>query len=158
MFSVADVSLKNEGYFFEEFKIGDSAAFERRISEEDVGSFAKVTGDWNPIHFDDSYARDMGFPEGKIIPGMLIGSMVATLIGTIFPGYGSILGEIRRMKLRKTVPVGALLRAEVTVKGKRAIESSGNKGLVVFECRCFHDGEEVLVGEATVFVPRKMFS
>lgn len=71
------------------FKIGDSAELTRRITTEDVMGFAKLTKDYNPIHFENSAAKEQGF-ENKIVHGMLVGSLFSQIIGTELPGDGTV--------------------------------------------------------------------
>ena len=74
-----------ENLSFEQLKIGQEASFERVFSVGDINKFAEMTGDYNPLHTDNAYAREAGF-GGQIIHGMLAGSLFSTLVGMYLPG------------------------------------------------------------------------
>lgn len=64
-----------------------------RFSQEDVEAFAKLTGDDNPLHLDAEFAATTTFKR-PIMHGMLAASVFTRVLGTIFPGHGSIyLGQ-----------------------------------------------------------------
>ena len=69
--------------------IGDTYEYEFRFSQEEVIAFAQLTGDDNPLHLDPDYAATTPFKR-PIIHGMLGASVFTKIIGTRFPGYGSI--------------------------------------------------------------------
>ena len=84
-----------------------------KITEELVSAFAKVSGDFNPIHLDAEYARTTPFKR-PIAHGMLTGALLSGIMGTRFPGTGTILLE-QSVKFMKPVFVGdtALFRLNV---------------------------------------------
>ena len=57
-------------------KIGDKAQFTKQIKEEEVILFAKISGDDNPIHLDEEYAKNSIFKQ-KIAHGFLVGSLIS---------------------------------------------------------------------------------
>ena len=64
-----------------------------RFSQADVIDFARVTGDNNPLHLDAEFAANTPFKR-PIIHGMLGASVFTKILGTEFPGYGSVyLGQ-----------------------------------------------------------------
>ncbi len=77
------------GKTIEEIKVGDTARFSKTISESDVYLFAGVTGDLNPAHVNEDYAKDTFF-KTRIAHGMLSASFISTVIGTMLPGPGTI--------------------------------------------------------------------
>lgn len=89
---------------FKEIGVGDSASFERTISERDVRDFAKLSGDRNPIHLSDSYAKKTKF-GGRIVHGMFLGALCSTLIGMYLPGRNSLY-IAQMLHFRKPVRVG----------------------------------------------------
>lgn len=72
-------------YIFDELKIGQEASFGRVFSVEDIEKFAAVTGDLNPLHMDANYAAQTEF-KGRVVHGMLAGSLFSTLVGMHLPG------------------------------------------------------------------------
>ena len=74
---------------FEDLDIGMSYEMKRAFSKEEVSQFAELSYDTNPIHLDAEYAKKSMFGR-LIVPGFLTGSMFSAIIGTKFPGFGSI--------------------------------------------------------------------
>lgn len=70
-------------------KIGSQFTHSFKFSQEDVAAFARVTGDTNPLHLDADYAATTSFKR-PIIHGMLGASVFTKVLGTEYPGYGSI--------------------------------------------------------------------
>ena len=71
------------------YAIGDTHKHSFRFSQADVAAFAQLTGDNNPLHLDADYAATTVFKR-PIIHGMLGVSVFTKVIGTEFPGHGSI--------------------------------------------------------------------
>lgn len=101
---------------FEDIQIGDSASLEKNIQEEDIKTFAKLTGDRNPIHMDQSFAENSKF-GARVSHGMLTSSFISTLIGMDLPGEGSILTNIS-LDFKKPVFIGDTLLASIEVTKK----------------------------------------
>lgn len=76
-------------YSFDELKIGLSESFELQITESMVNDFAKISGDFNPLHMDSKYAESTKFGK-KICHGMLLASLFSRLIGMHIPGKKSL--------------------------------------------------------------------
>lgn len=79
---------------FEAFNIGQSARSMHQLSAERVRKFADDTGDTNPVHLDANAANAAGFP-GPIAHGLLLGSLLAGLIGSELPGPGAVIQSFR---------------------------------------------------------------
>jgi 3-hydroxybutyryl-CoA dehydratase len=69
--------------------VGSTYLYEFSFTQEDVIKFAQASGDFNPIHLDQEYARNTLFKR-TIIHGFLGGSVFSKVFGTIFPGNGTI--------------------------------------------------------------------
>ena len=78
-----------------------SADFRRVIGDEEMRLFADLTGDTNPLHFDDDFAERSRF-GGRIVHGMCTAALISTVIGTRMPGPGCIYLS---QTLRFTAPV-----------------------------------------------------
>jgi 3-hydroxybutyryl-CoA dehydratase len=130
------------------FKVGDAAEISKTINDEDVRAFAELTGDRNPVHLDEEYARTTRFGR-RIAHGMLGASLISTVLASELPGPGSVyLGQT----LRFTAPVylGDTVNARVTVKHVRE-----DKPVVTLETVCTNQrGERVVEGEAVVLLPK----
>jgi 3-hydroxybutyryl-CoA dehydratase len=132
----------------EDLSIGQSASYTRTITEADIQQFGAVSGDLNPLHFDEDYAKTTIF-RGRIAHGMLSLSFLSTVLGTQLPGAGSIfLGASVRFKA--PVRIGDTVVASCTVR-----EINSQKGRVTFDCLCKVGDTPVIEGEAMVKVPSR---
>lgn len=126
--------------------VGDTAEITRTIAESDIEAFAGVTGDRNPVHLDDEFAKNTRFGR-RIAHGMLTASLISSVLANHLPGEGSVyLGQT----LQFVAPVfpGDEVTARVTVTEVRE-----NRPIVKLETVCVNQrGETVIRGEATVLV------
>jgi len=130
-----------------DLKIGDQARMTKAFSAEDVAGFARLTGDTNPVHLDETYAKTTVFGT-RIVHGMLVGSLFGTLFGTVMPGLGTIY-VFQSLKFIRPVHLGEPVTATVTLK-----EILWEKKRAVFDCTAVNaSGETVLVGEAQLLPP-----
>ena len=136
-----------ENRTFDEIKVGDSARLVRTLTKDDINIFAAMSGDVNPAHMDEEYARSD--PFHKIIAhGMWSGSLISTLLGTKLPGPGTIyLGQT--LTFWRPVGLGDRITVSVTAKAK-----DPEKHRVTFDCQCSNEkGEVVITGTAEVLAP-----
>ena len=77
------------GKTLNELKIGDKAEFAKTISEFDIYMFAGITGDFNPAHINEDYAKQTFF-KTRIAHGILTAGLISTVIGTKLPGTGTV--------------------------------------------------------------------
>src|ERR1044071_2292022 len=128
------------------FKVGDSAEITKAIEQADIHAFADVTGDHNPVHVDEEFAKTTRFGR-RIAHGMLTASLISAVLANKLPGEGSVyLGQT----LRFVAPVfpGDEVTARVVVK-----EIREDKPIVKLETICLNQrGDIVIRGEATVLV------
>lgn len=131
-----------------EYCIGQKASAKKTITDEDVQDFARISGDYNPVHLDEEYASKTRFGR-RIVHGILVSSLISKVIGTDLPGKGTIYLS-QNLKFMKPVYIGDEIEAEVEIadwdlKKKRmklkTIVKRGN------EC--------VIEGEALVMPPEK---
>src|ERR1700750_1102445 len=97
------------------FKVGDSAELTKTIEQADIDAFARVTGDHNPVHVDEEFAKSTRFGR-RIAHGMLTASLISAVLANKLPGEGSVyLGQT----LQFVAPVfaGAEITARVAVRG-----------------------------------------
>lgn len=99
---------------FEELKIGQSYELKRVFTHEDVQRFAELSFDTNPLHTDEGFAKATQFGQ-LIVPGFLTASLFSAIIGTKFPGFGSIYLNQSMSFLRPVFP-GQEVTAVVSVK------------------------------------------
>jgi 3-hydroxybutyryl-CoA dehydratase len=103
-------------YKYSEIKLGLSEQFEIRITPEHMDMFRKITGDVNPLHADDDFAKLKGFKE-KVVFGMLSTAFLSTLAGVYLPGENSIIHNVE-IQFSKPVFVGDTLTVTGTVNEK----------------------------------------
>lgn len=130
-------------------KVGDAAELTRTITDEDVRAFAELTGDHNPVHLDEEYAKGTRFGR-PIAHGMLGASLISALLANELPGRGAVYLS---QTLRFTAPVfpGDAVTARVVVKALRE-----DKPVVTLETVCTNQrGERVVEGEAVVLASRQ---
>ena len=136
------------GKTIEELKVGDSAKFSKTVSESDVYLFAGVTGDLNPAHVSEEFAKDTFF-KTRIAHGMLSASFISTVIGTMLPGPGSVYMR-QEASFLAPVKFGDTITAIVEVA-----EIIADKKRVRLKTYCINQEKTVVVdGEALVSPPR----
>ena len=125
-------------------KPGDSAEITKTIKQADVDAFADLTGDHNPVHVDEEFAKTTRFGR-RIAHGMLTASLISSVLANKLPGKGSVyLGQT--LKFVAPVFPGDTITARVTVKEIRA-----DKPIVKLETICINQHDEIVIrGEATV--------
>lgn len=136
------------GKTIDELKIGDTAKFSKTISESDVYLFAGVTGDLNPAHVNEDYAKDTYF-KTRIAHGMLSASFISTVIGTMLPGPGTIYLS-QQVSFLAPVKIGDTVSAIVEV----AEIMTDNKKVRLKTVCINQDNKTVVDGEAIVSPPR----
>src|SRR5947209_1864061 len=101
-----------ENRTFDEIQVGDSASLVRTLTRGDIDLFAVMSGDVNPAHVDEEYAKSEQFHK-IIAHGMWGGALISTLLGTKLPGPGTLyLGQT--LTFRKPVVVGDTVTVAVT--------------------------------------------
>ncbi len=141
-------AIMMENHTFDELRIGQSMAMSRTLTEADIIGFAAVSGDMNPTHLDANYAREQGM-SGPTAHGMWCGALISTVLGTVFPGPGTVYVE-QRMRFLGVARAGDELTISVCVTGKDAAT-----GIVKLDCSVsLVDGESLMLGEAVVKAPQ----
>ena len=135
-------------YAIEDLSPGMSASVVRTVTERDIALFGEVSGDTNPVHFDDAFARATPF-KGRIAHGVLAASYLSTVLGMEMPGPGTIFVGLN-VRFKAPVRIGDTVKATCTVR-----EVLLERRRVIFDCACSVGDVVVLEGEATVMPPRK---
>jgi 3-hydroxybutyryl-CoA dehydratase len=138
------------GKKIDEIRLGDKAEFAKTISESDVYLYAGVTGDLNPAHVNEEYAKKTFF-KTRIVHGMLSAGFISTIFGTKFPGPGTIyLRQV--IEFVAPVYIGDTITASVEV-----VDINVEKNRVIFKTICVNqESKEVLTGEAVVSPPKPL--
>lgn len=137
------------GKTINEINLGEKSQYSRTVTEADVVMFGGISGDLNPAHFNEVYAKDTIF-KGRIAHGMLTAGYISTVLGMQLPGPGTIyLGQ--ELKFTSPVRFGDTITASVEV-----IEKNEEKNIVIFKTICVNqNGDIVVKGRATVKPPKK---
>ena len=140
------MSDERHGYYFEDLSVGMTDLYAKTVTDADITLFAGVSGDTNPVHLDDEFAKASRFGQ-RIAHGMLSASYISTVLGTRLPGPGCIyLGQ--QLKFMNPVKVGDTVRARVTVE-----ELLPEKKRARLKTQCSVGNTLVVDGEALVYVP-----
>jgi len=135
-------------YYIDDLKPGMSESFAKTVSERDIELFGEVSGDVNPVHFDETFARGTIF-KGRIAHGVLSASYISTVLGMKMQGPGTIFMSLTT-RFKAPVRIGDTVVATCTVR-----EVNPEKRRVVFDCVCKVGETTVVDGEAMVMAPSR---
>lgn len=133
--------------YYEDLKVGQSATMEKTVTEADIQAFGHATGDMNPVHFDEEYAKKTLF-KGRVAHGVLSIGFISAVLGMKLPGEGTIF-------VSATVEFKAPVRIGDTVVTTGTVKEIGERRRVVMDCLCTVNGTSVVVGEALVLAPKR---
>lgn len=136
------------GHYVEDLSVGMSASFAKTVSEADVVLFAGVSGDTNPVHINEEFAKNTMF-KTRIAHGMLSAGFISAVLGTKLPGQGAIYMS-QSLKFKAPVRIGDTVKATATVT-----EIIPEKKRVVMKTVCTVGETVVLEGEAMLMVPSR---
>ena len=132
--------------YFEDLAVGMRATIRKTVENEDVIGFAELSGDHNPIHLSEHFARKTRF-GGRIVHGLYTASLISGVIGMRLPGPGAVyisqtLNFLGPVKIGDVIDVSVEV-AELTEKNRR----------VRLHCECRVGDRIVLDGEGVLSVP-----
>ena len=137
-----------QSLYFEDLSEGQSAEMTRVASAAVIDAFAELSGDVNPLHLDEAYAKTTPF-GGRIAHGMLAAAYLSAVMGTRLPGPGVVYMK-QSLNFRRPVRLGDSVTARVTVKALHA-----GRAHVTLATVCEVNGKVVVDGEALIMVPRR---
>ena len=147
-----DKSELIENRTFDEITIGESASLERTVTKQDIELYATVSGDANPTHLDETFAKQAKF-KGMVAHSMFSAGLISSVLGNRLPGAGTVY---LAQELRFAAPVYAADTITVTVTAREKLAA---ERIVRFDCTCVNqDGQTVLDGVATVIAPAEKLS
>ena len=135
-------------YYLEDLEVGMSATTSMTITGEQIDTFAKITGDFNPIHVDEVAAKAAGFP-GRIAHGALSASLISAVLGNDLPGPGAVFVELN-LRFRRPALIGDEVTAVATVQ-----EINERTGRVKMKCYCEVNGKQICRGDAGVILSKR---
>ena len=129
-----------------DIKIGDKFSTAKQITDSVVRAFAELSGDYNPIHLDEEFAKTTRFGR-RIAHGMISGALVSAVLGYEFKTR-KIVYLSQTLKFVAPVFIDDTITATATVLKIRA-----DKPIVHLETICVKQtGETVVTGEAVVLI------
>jgi 3-hydroxybutyryl-CoA dehydratase len=132
-----------------ELRVGDGAEFSKTITETDVYLYAGVTGDLNPAHINEEYAKRTFF-KTRIVHGMLLAGLISGVLGNKLPGPGTVYVR-QELNFLAPVRIGDTITASVEI-----MEIMTEAKRVRVRTTCVNqEGLQVLDGEAIVSPPKK---
>ena len=133
-------------YTFDEIKIGQSKKFQITITESMVNDFAKISGDFSPIHMDETYAKSTTFNK-RVVHGMLLATFLSRVDGMYLPGKHALYFS-QNVEFRNPCFIGD----ELTIESKVTDKSISTKILKI-ESKIFNQKNKILLyGEGKVIV------
>ena len=127
-------------------KLGDQFKTERLVTDELIRAFAEVSGDYNPIHLDEEFAKTTRFGK-RIAHGMLSGAFISSILGNEFKGE-TVIYLSQTMKFTAPVFIGDTVTTTATVTHIRE-----DKGIVTCETVCTNqNGETLVTGESKIMI------
>ena len=135
-------------YYIEDLRPGMAESFTKKVTEKDIELFGEVSGDVNPVHFDDAFAKTTIF-KGRIAHGVLSASYISTVLGMKMPGPGTIFMSLTT-RFKAPVRIGDTVTSTCTVR-----EVVADKRRVLFDCVCKVGDVTVVDGEALVMAPAR---
>lgn len=134
-----------KGIPFAELKIGDKGSLSKTVSESDIYTFAGVTGDFNPIHVNEEFAKGTMF-KGRIAHGMLSAGFISAVLGTIMPGPTNVYMS-QELLFKAPVRIGDTVTATCEL-----VEKVEEKKRLIFRTTVTNqEGVLVIDGTAKVF-------
>lgn len=129
---------------YKDFKIGMKASISKTITETDVILYSGLSLDTNPLHINNEYAKKTFFKE-KIVHGMFSAGLISAVLGTRFPGEGSIYLE-QYLSFIKPVFINDTITATVKI-----IELQNEKKIILLSTVCTNQKEEIILqGQAKI--------
>jgi 3-hydroxybutyryl-CoA dehydratase len=134
------------GYYFEDLEVGMSASSGKTLTEADIVLFSAVSGDINPSHLNEEFARGTRL-KTRVAHGMLTASLISGVLGCQLPGPGCIYLS-QSTKFLAPVKPGETVMATVSVA-----QMEPDRNFVEFDTRCTVGDTRVIEGRSLLWVP-----
>lgn len=133
-------------YEFDEISIGDKKKFTEKIDEDKMRDFAKLSGDFNPLHMDEAYARTTKFKK-RVCHGMLLASFFSKLVGMHLPGKNALYFS-QTLNFQSPCYLGD----QITVEGE-VLDKSDSTRIITIKTSIYNqDGSCLVDGTAKVIM------
>jgi acyl dehydratase len=141
-----------ENVTYDEIEIGQTATYTKTVSDQDLKLFALVSGDVNPVHMDEEFAKTTPF-GGRIAHGMYTGALVSAALAMELPGPGTVYLN-QSLKFKAPVMINDTITVNLEVTAKR-----DDRKFVTLDCKITNQhGKVVAAGEAMVIAPSEKMS
>jgi 3-hydroxybutyryl-CoA dehydratase len=134
--------------YLEDLEIGRTAERKHVVTDGDIRAFAEVSGDNNPLHLDEVFAKETAF-KGRIAHGMLSGAYISAALAGEIPGAGSVYLS-QSLNFKRPVRIGDEVTTRIVIK-----EIDERRARITIATACFVRGKVATDGEAVVMVPRR---
>jgi 3-hydroxybutyryl-CoA dehydratase len=135
---------------YDEFSVGETACITKTVTEADVILFAGITGDFNPLHVNEEFAKKTKFGR-RLVHGCFSSGLISAVLGMKLPGPGALYAG-QAVKFAKPVFIGDTITAKATVVEKFT-KKNGELKFLRIQTDCFNQADEkVTEGEATIIV------
>lgn len=131
-----------------DMNVGDSAEFSKTVTETDIYGLAGITGDFNPAHVDEEYAKTTYFKK-RIAHGMLSAGFISTVLGTKLPGCGAVY-----MKQDLTFLAPVFIGDTITARAE-VMDINVEKNRVTLKTTCTNQEGTVVLDGTAMLSPRK---
>ena len=141
------ISLENKNNIsIEDMYIGMEVSSSRIITENDINDFAKISGDNNPIHIDEEYAKNTRYKK-RIAHGLMSASFFSALFGTKLPGKGCVY-TYQSLRFKRPIYIDDEVKTIIKIK---SIDKKKNK--ILFTTQCIIKSKIAIDGEAEIYIP-----
>ncbi len=150
------MAYQSRGLTFDQFNLGDVfASPARTVTEADVVNFAGLSGDFNPLHVDETFARTTP-AGGRVAHGMLVAAMATGMANWLGVFEGTTLALMEQViQYKAPVKPGDTIHLELRVADKKPSSSKPDRGVIAFETEvCNQDGQPVVIGRWTLMMKR----
>jgi len=135
-----------ESYDINSIEIGLKKQFNVTITESMLDNFAQLSGDYNPLHMDNDYAKSTKFKK-RVVHGMLLSSFFSRLVGMYLPGKNALY-----LTQSLKFPSPCFIDDEIIVEGEIISKSSSTKIITLKTQITNKSGENLVLGEAKVLI------
>lgn len=140
--------MESVKYYLDDLEVGMRATTSMIITGEKIDTFAELTGDHNPIHVDEEFAKTTMFGK-RIAHGALSASLISAVLGNDLPGPGAVFVELN-LRFRRPAFIGDEVIAVAEVA-----EINERNGRVKMKCYCEVNGKQICRGDAGVMVKKR---